>query len=48
MAIKIGINGFGRISRVIVRIAAAEPEKFDIAAINYRDVHSIRTFQRNS
>ena len=38
MAIKIGINGFGRISRVIVRIAAAEPEKFDIAAINYRDV----------
>lgn len=38
MAIKIGINGFGRISRVIIRIAAAEPEKFEIAAINYRDV----------
>jgi len=38
MAIKIGINGFGRISRLIVRIAAAEPEKFEIAAINYRNV----------
>lgn len=38
MAIKIGVNGFGRISRVIIRIAAEEPEKFDIAAINYRNV----------
>ncbi len=38
MAVKIGINGFGRISRVIIRIAASEPEKFEIAAINYRNV----------
>ena len=38
MSIRIGINGYGRISRVIIRIAAAEPEKFEIAAINYRDV----------
>ncbi len=38
MAIRIGINGFGRISRVIIRIAAGEPETFDIAAINYRNV----------
>ncbi len=38
MSIRIGINGYGRISRIIVRIAAAEPEKFEIAAINYRDV----------
>ena len=38
MAIKIGINGFGRISRIILRIAAAEPEKFEISAINYRNV----------
>ena len=38
MAMKLGINGFGRISRVIIRIAAEEPEKFDIKAINYRDV----------
>ena len=37
MAIRIGINGFGRISRVIIRIAAADP-KFEIAAINYRKV----------
>ena len=38
MSIRIGINGYGPISRVILRIAAAEPEKFEIAAINYRDV----------
>lgn len=38
MAIKIGINGFGRISTIILGIAAAEPEKFEIAAINYRNV----------
>lgn len=38
MSIRIGINGYGRISRVILRIAAAEPETFEIAAINYRDV----------
>lgn len=38
MSIRIGINGYGRISRIIIRIAAAEPEKFEIAAINYRNV----------
>ena len=38
MSIRIGINGYGRISRIIARIAAAEPDKFEIAAINYRDV----------
>lgn len=38
MAIRIGINGFGRISRVIIRIAAADPDSFEIAAINYRNV----------
>lgn len=38
MAIRIGINGFGRISRVIVRIAAQDPDNFEIAAINYRNV----------
>ena len=38
MSIRIGINGYGRISRIIIRIAAAEPDKFEIAAINYRDV----------
>lgn len=39
MAIRIGINGFGRISRVIIRIAAADPDNFEIAAINYRNVN---------
>lgn len=38
MAIRIGINGFGRISRVIIRIAAQDPDSFEIAAINYRNV----------
>ena len=34
MAIKIGINGFGRIGRLVFRIAAAQPEKFEIVAVN--------------
>lgn len=34
MSIKIGINGFGRIGRLIFRIAAQNPEKFEITAIN--------------
>jgi glyceraldehyde 3-phosphate dehydrogenase len=38
MAIRIGINGFGRISRVVIRIAAQDPDTFQIAAINYRNV----------
>ena len=38
MSIRIGVNGFGRISRVVLRIAAENPEEFEIAAINYRDV----------
>ncbi|MEG1548029.1 MAG: type I glyceraldehyde-3-phosphate dehydrogenase [Clostridia bacterium] len=36
MAIKIGINGFGRIGRSVLRIAAEQPEKFDICGINLR------------
>lgn len=34
MAIKIGINGFGRIGRLVFRIAASMPEKFEIVGIN--------------
>lgn len=34
MAIKIGINGFGRIGRLVFRIAMQNPEKFEIVAIN--------------
>ena len=36
MAIKIGINGFGRIGRVVLRLAAAQPERFQICGINLR------------
>lgn len=32
--IKIGINGFGRIGRLVFRIAAAQPEKFEIVSVN--------------
>ena len=35
-SIKIGINGFGRIGRVILRILAEHPEKYDICGINLR------------
>ena len=34
MAIKVGINGFGRIGRLVFRVMAQKPEKFDIVAIN--------------
>ena len=33
MAIKVGISGFGRISRVVIRIAMSEPD-IEIAGIN--------------
>lgn len=36
MAIKIGINGFGRIGRVVLRIAAGQPERFEVRGINLR------------
>ena len=38
MAIKIGINGYGRIGRIVLRQALAMPEEFQVCAINYRDV----------
>jgi len=34
MAIQVGINGFGRIGRLVVRAMAAKPEKFKVVAIN--------------
>lgn len=34
MAIKIGINGFGRIGRLVFRAAIAQPEVFEIVGIN--------------
>ena len=36
MAIKIGINGFGRIGRIVLRIMCENPETFDIRGINLR------------
>lgn len=34
MAIKVGINGFGRIGRLVFRAAIAQPETFEIVGIN--------------
>jgi len=37
MAIKVGINGFGRIGRVAIRIMAECPEMYEICGINIRN-----------
>jgi len=34
MAVRVGINGFGRIGRLVFRAMAAQPQDFDIVAIN--------------
>lgn len=34
MSVKVGINGFGRIGRLVFRAMAARPREFDIVAIN--------------
>ncbi len=34
MAIKVGINGFGRIGRLVFRAAVAQPDTFEIVGIN--------------
>ena len=34
MSVQLGINGFGRIGRLLFRAAAANPQKFRITAIN--------------
>jgi len=34
MAVKVAINGFGRIGRLVFRVMAEKPEKFDVVAIN--------------
>lgn len=33
-AVKVGINGFGRIGRIVFRVLASRPEEFDVRAIN--------------
>jgi glyceraldehyde 3-phosphate dehydrogenase len=34
MAVRVGINGFGRIGRLVFRAMAAKPEEYEIVAIN--------------
>ena len=34
MAVKVAINGFGRIGRLVCRVMAEQPEQFDVVAIN--------------
>jgi len=34
MAVKVAINGFGRIGRLVFRVMAEKPEQFDIVAVN--------------
>ena len=36
MAIKVGINGFGRIGRVALRIMMDKADKFEVCGINIR------------
>ena len=39
MAISIGINGFGRIGRVALRIAISRPETFKLCGINAKQIY---------
>ena len=34
MALRVGINGFGRIGRLVYRVLAERPSDFDVVAIN--------------
>src|SRR4051812_35361082 len=34
MAVRVGINGFGRIGRLVFRVLAARPSEFEVVAIN--------------
>src|SRR5436853_3620897 len=34
MAVKVGINGFGRIGRLVFRAMMARPSEFDVVAVN--------------
>jgi len=34
MAVRVGINGFGRIGRLVFRVLAERPEEFEVVAIN--------------
>ena len=34
MAVRVGINGFGRIGRLVFRVLAERPQEFEVVAIN--------------
>ncbi len=34
MAVRVGINGFGRIGRITFRALAARPKDFEVVAVN--------------
>src|SRR5919201_5472114 len=34
MAVRVGINGFGRIGRLVFRAMASRPQEFDVVAVN--------------
>jgi glyceraldehyde 3-phosphate dehydrogenase len=34
MAVRVGINGFGRIGRLVFRVMAEKPQDYEIVAIN--------------
>ena len=40
MAIKIGINGLGRIGRVVFRIIMERPDEFELCGINLRNANT--------
>ena len=44
MAVRVGINGFGRIGRLVFRAMAARPQEFDIVAIN--DLSDTKTLRQ--
>ena len=37
MAIRVGINGFGRIGRTVFRIISQNPDRFELCGINLRN-----------
>ncbi|RME38046.1 MAG: type I glyceraldehyde-3-phosphate dehydrogenase [Planctomycetota bacterium] len=47
MAVRVGINGFGRIGRLVFRAMAAQPERFEVVAINdLSDANTLRQLLR--
>ena len=47
MSITVGINGFGRIGRLVLRAAMQRPDKFRVVGINDLGVDAECRFQRH-